>query len=81
MPNLTAGLIHLNCLPLMTGFVALFAICSLTERVEVDLNFLESLGDFDEEGAAWRRERKVEEPDLLDGLDLREFAISPGGLI
>lgn len=66
----------------MTGFEALLAICSLTERVEVDLNFLEeSLREFEEEdeeeeGAAWRRDRRVEEPLELDGLDLREFAIS-----
>lgn len=26
----------------MTGFEALLAICSFTERVEVDLNFFES---------------------------------------
>lgn len=65
----------------MTGFEALLAICSLTERVEVDLNFLEeSLREFEEEeeeeGAAWRRDRRVEDPLELDGLDLREFAIS-----
>lgn len=63
----------------MTGFEALFAICSFTERVEVDLNFLEeSFREFveEEEGAAWRRDRRVDDPLEFDGLDLREFAIS-----
>jgi hypothetical protein len=33
----------------MTGFEALLAICSLTERVEVDLNFFGSFEGFEEE--------------------------------